>query len=90
MAQRVQDQRQIAELRRVTGHLRAMQGDLPAARTSLTEAIDLLERLGMRRELTEARAELARLETREVLTGGSSEVADLSANDGQRTTPEPV
>ena len=43
-----------------------------------------------RRELTEARAELARLETREVLTGGSSEVADLSANDGQRTTPAPV
>jgi hypothetical protein len=39
-----------------------MRGDLPAARIALAEAIDLFERLGMRRELSEARAELARLD----------------------------
>jgi hypothetical protein len=38
-------------------------GNIPAAHVALTEAIDLFERLGMRRELAEAREELARLET---------------------------
>ncbi|MFP4441411.1 MAG: tetratricopeptide repeat protein, partial [Chloroflexaceae bacterium] len=42
--------------------LQASHGDLPAAHTALTEAIDLFERMGMRRELAEAREELARLE----------------------------
>ena len=38
--------------------------DLPAARAALTEAIDLFERLGMRRELAEAREALADLDAR--------------------------
>lgn len=63
IAQLVNDQRHIAELRRVTGRLCALGGDLPAARAALAEAIDRFERLGMRRELAEARAELDRLET---------------------------
>ena len=42
--------------------LHTLRGDLPAAHTALTEAIDLFERMGMRRELAEAREELARLE----------------------------
>ena len=42
--------------------LHTLRGDLPAARASLAEAIDLFERLGMRRELAEAREEMARLE----------------------------
>ena len=40
-----------------------MRGDIPAARVSLAEAIDLFERLGMRRELAEARQALADLDT---------------------------
>ncbi|NTV63566.1 MAG: hypothetical protein HGA65_08530 [Oscillochloris sp.] len=47
----------------LTTRLHTLRGDLPAARASLAEAIDLFERLGMRRELAEARAELAKLDT---------------------------
>jgi hypothetical protein len=39
-----------------------LRGDPDRARTILIEAVDLFERLGMRRDLTEARTELARLE----------------------------
>jgi hypothetical protein len=39
-----------------------MRNDLPATRVALAEAIDLFERLGMRRDLAEARTELARLD----------------------------
>jgi hypothetical protein len=42
-----------------------LQGDIPAARTALAEAIDLFERMGRRRELAEAREELAKLNARE-------------------------
>jgi tetratricopeptide (TPR) repeat protein len=45
--------------------LHTFRSDLPVARTSLAEAIDLFERLGMSRELAEAREELARLEEEE-------------------------
>ena len=53
---------QIGLIQRLYAHLHTLRGDLPAARAALAEAIDLFERLGMRRELAEARAELARLE----------------------------
>ncbi len=72
IAKHVNDQRQIAELRRVTGRLWAMQGNIPAARSSLAEAIDRFERLGMRRELAEARAELARLDASDAPIIGAS------------------
>jgi hypothetical protein len=36
--------------------LRVRRGDLSASRAALTEAIDLFERLAMRRSLAEARA----------------------------------
>jgi len=62
VAQRVQDQRHIAELHRVTGYFQVMQGDMVAAREAFAEAIDRFERLGMRRELAEARQALADLE----------------------------
>jgi hypothetical protein len=42
--------------------LHILRSDLLAARAALIEAIDLFERVGMRRELAEARAELAQLE----------------------------
>jgi tetratricopeptide (TPR) repeat protein len=58
---RVQDQRQAAELHRVTGSLHALEGDMLAAREAFAEAIDRFERLGMRRELEEARHALADL-----------------------------
>jgi tetratricopeptide (TPR) repeat protein len=41
--------------------LHTLRCNLPAAHASLLEAIDLFERMGMRRELAEAREELARL-----------------------------
>ena len=56
------DRRYIAELQRAYFRLHTLRGDLPAARAALAEAIDLYERLGMRRELAEAREELARLD----------------------------
>jgi tetratricopeptide (TPR) repeat protein len=56
------DQEFIARIYMMYFHLHTFNGDLPAAHSSLMEAIDLFERLGMRRELAEAREELARLE----------------------------
>ncbi len=61
-AEQYQDRRAIAKIQRLLARLHSLRGDLPAAHASLAEAIDLFERLGMRRELAEARAELARLE----------------------------
>ncbi|NJL06644.1 MAG: hypothetical protein HC911_17420 [Chloroflexaceae bacterium] len=55
---------QIAQTQRLSGQLHTLRGELPEAHASLTEAIDLFERMGMRRELAEAREELARLEAR--------------------------
>jgi hypothetical protein len=57
-----QDRRRLAEVYPLFARLHALRGDLPAARTAFAEAIDLFERLGMRRELAEARAELVRLD----------------------------
>lgn len=57
-----QDRRRLAEVYPLFARLHALRGDLLAARTAFAEAIDLFERLGMRRELAEARAELVRLD----------------------------
>jgi hypothetical protein len=51
----------IAVIQRTYARLHALRGDHAAAHAALAEAIDLFERLGMRRELAEARAELADL-----------------------------
>jgi hypothetical protein len=61
-AYQYQDRWSIAEIRHLYARLHTLRGDLPAARVALAEAIDLFERLGMRRELAEARDELARLD----------------------------
>jgi hypothetical protein len=56
------DRQGIADLHTIIARLHALRGNISAALAALTEAIDLFERLGMRRELAEARAELASLE----------------------------
>ena len=56
-----QDHENLALLQPVVARLHTLRGDLPAARASLTEAIDRFERLGMRRELAEAHQALADL-----------------------------
>jgi hypothetical protein len=61
-AYQYQDRWNIADIQRLYARLHILRGDRPAARAALAEAIDLFERLGMRRELAEARAELARLD----------------------------
>lgn len=61
-AYKYQDRLYSAFLQRLTARLYTLRGNIPAACTFLAEAIDLFERLGVRRELAEARAELARLE----------------------------
>jgi tetratricopeptide (TPR) repeat protein len=55
------EHRHVAALQQCIARLHTMRGDLPAAREALSEALNLFERLGMRRELEEATAELARL-----------------------------
>jgi hypothetical protein len=62
IAIRYQDRFNIAWQQRLYARLHTLRNDLPAARVALAEAIDLFERLGMRRELAEARAELAQLD----------------------------
>jgi hypothetical protein len=59
------DRPNLARYQQIAARLHVLRGDLPAAHTAITLAIDLFERLGMRRELTEARAALADLEARE-------------------------
>jgi hypothetical protein len=56
------DRRYMALLQRLYARFHTLRGNLQAARAALEDAIDLFERLGMRRELAEARAELARLD----------------------------
>jgi tetratricopeptide (TPR) repeat protein len=56
------DRSYIAKFQIVNAHFHTLRGDLSSAHASLLEAIDLFERMGMRRELAEAREELARLE----------------------------
>jgi len=53
------------EIQRAYARFHTLRGDIPAAREALAEAIDLFERLGMRRELAQARADLTRLDARE-------------------------
>jgi tetratricopeptide (TPR) repeat protein len=54
-AERLQDRRRLAEIHRLSARLHSLRGDYPAAGAELALAIDLFERLGMRRELNEAR-----------------------------------
>jgi len=61
-----QDRRYIALFQHLYARLHTLRGDLPAARAALTEAIDLFERLGMRRELAEARQALDDLDAPDV------------------------
>ena len=61
-ARQYQIREHIARSQFLYARLHTLRGDLLAARVSLAEAIDLFERLGMRRELAEAREEMARLE----------------------------
>jgi tetratricopeptide (TPR) repeat protein len=63
-AEHSQDRATLADIHHGYARLHTLRGDIPAARAALGEAIDLFERLGMRRELAEAREELAQLETR--------------------------
>ncbi|MFL5802739.1 MAG: hypothetical protein ACJ8CR_13480, partial [Roseiflexaceae bacterium] len=60
-AEHFQDRRRLGELQRLVAQIRALRGDAPAARAALVSAIDLFERLGMRRELAEAQEALAQL-----------------------------
>jgi len=58
----MRDRYQIARVRRSQSWLLEMQGEWEAARDAILEAIDLFERIGMRRELAEARQALADLD----------------------------
>jgi LuxR family glucitol operon transcriptional activator len=62
-----QDRRYIALFQHLYARLHTLRGDIPAAHAALTEAIDLFERLGMRRELAEARQALTDLDTHDVV-----------------------
>jgi tetratricopeptide (TPR) repeat protein len=62
LARKYQDREHLVEIEYVYARLYTMSGDIAKAHAAITEAIDLFERLGMRRELAEAREELARLE----------------------------
>jgi hypothetical protein len=57
-----QDHEPLALIHRTYARLHTLSGDITAAHSSLLKAINLFERMGMRRELAEAREELARLE----------------------------
>jgi LuxR family glucitol operon transcriptional activator len=56
------DQSGRGQMKLFDARLHTLRSELPEAHAALTEAIDLFERMGMRRELAEAREELARLE----------------------------
>ena len=60
-----QDRRYIAIIARIYARLHILRGNIPAARISLIEAIDLFERLGARHDLAEAHQALTDLETSE-------------------------
>jgi tetratricopeptide (TPR) repeat protein/transcriptional regulator with XRE-family HTH domain len=61
-AVQLRDRYQIARARKNQGRLLIFQGDFAEARVCLAEALDLFERIGVRRELAEAREELRKLE----------------------------
>jgi hypothetical protein len=58
-----QDRSCIAQIKRSYARLHILRGDFRAAHIDLTEAVDIFERLGMRRQLSEARGELIKLKT---------------------------
>jgi tetratricopeptide (TPR) repeat protein len=61
VAEQFQDRRRLGEIDRLTARLHILRDDKPAARAALLMAIDLFERLGMRRELDEACAALEQI-----------------------------
>ncbi|WP_129674367.1 NB-ARC domain-containing protein [Candidatus Chloroploca sp. Khr17] len=61
-AEQYQDRVSLAFIYQGLSRLHSRQNETSAARAALAEAIDLFERLGMRRELAEAREELRRLD----------------------------
>ncbi len=63
LAHAYQDRRDLALIQRTYAQLHMLRGNLAAAQQVLIEAIDLFERLGMRRELMEAQDELQRVVT---------------------------
>ncbi|MBP1466176.1 helix-turn-helix domain-containing protein [Candidatus Chloroploca sp. M-50] len=62
LARHYHDREQLAYALRLTSRLCAMQENTHAAKAALAEAIDLFERIGLRRDLAEAREELRRLD----------------------------
>jgi transcriptional regulator with XRE-family HTH domain/tetratricopeptide (TPR) repeat protein len=56
------DRQYMAFIQSYYARLYSLQNDLPAARDAYTQAIDLFERLGMRRELKKVRASLEAIE----------------------------
>lgn len=60
-AEHFRDRRRLGELHSLTARLHLLRGDIPAARAALMTAIDLFERLRMRRELATAQTTLAQL-----------------------------
>jgi len=58
------DHETLATIQRLTARLHILCGNLSAARLALIEAINLCERLGMRRELSETRQTLVDLDAR--------------------------
>lgn len=58
-AEQFRDRRRLGELYRLSAQLRQLRGDHAGARADLASALDLFERLGMRRELDDARVALA-------------------------------
>jgi tetratricopeptide (TPR) repeat protein len=65
-ARQLREWRYVAPIQKTYARLHILRGDLSSAQDALTEAIDIFERQGRRRELAEARAELARLEAQMV------------------------
>lgn len=61
-AEQLRDRRRLSELHWLLARLHLLQGDTTMARTNLLAAIDLFNRLGMRRELAEAQAALDNLD----------------------------
>jgi LuxR family glucitol operon transcriptional activator len=61
VAEQFQDRRRLGEIDRLAARLHILRGAEPAARAALLTAIDLFERMGMRRELDEARAALEQI-----------------------------
>lgn len=61
-ATRNRDKRYLAEAKRAYAQFHVLMGNRETAYLTLTEAVDLFERMGLRRDLAEAREELRRLD----------------------------